>query len=217
VGQFEIPPLFSQFIILRERKMESDIITSSYNVEVSEMPYLPCTGCKKTLEISIGGAGNVPSNHSNPSKLIGSAICRVCGAGTGFQIVDNVIAYVSGESSYGKLNAGLTGDIKMLYAEAELCFQNGVPDAAVAMCRASIELTLNRAGFKGNNLFELIEDAGEAKKLDKIEVGLAHSSRLTTRDAIHRGEFVSLADVPSMLSATVKILNKLSSNINSPT
>jgi len=85
------------------------------------------------------------------------------------------------------------------------------------MCRASIELALNQAGFKGDNLFELIRDAGDKKKLDEIEVGLAHSSRLMTRGAIHRGEFVSLADVPSMLSATVKILNKSSSNISSPT
>lgn len=179
------------------------------------MPYLPCTECNWKLEINVGPqhAWNIPNQESNPSKIIGSATCRNCGAGIGFEIVDNVVNYVSGKSSYGKLDAGLSGDIKMLYAEAELCFQNGIPNAAAAMCRASTELALSQAGFKGNNLFELIEDAGGKGKLDKIEVGLAHSSRLITRGAIHRGEFVSLADVPSMLSATVKVLNKLSSNI----
>jgi hypothetical protein len=157
---------------------------------------------------------NIPNTGSNPMKLIGSATCRKCGAGIGFEIVDNVVTYVSGKAGYGKLDARLSGDVKMLYAEAELCFQNGIPNAAAAMCRASTELALNKAGYKGRDLFELIEDAGK-KKLDTIEVGLAHSSRLMTRGAIHRGEFISLTDVPSMLSATVRILNKLSSNTSS--
>jgi hypothetical protein len=183
------------------------------------MPYLPCTACDWKLEINIGNRENwnIPNKDSSPSKIVGSATCRHCGIGIGFEIVDNVVTYVSGKSSYGKLEAGLTDDIKMLYAEAELCFQNGIPNAATAMCRASTELTLNKAGCKGDNLFELIKDAGDKKKLDEIEVGLAHSSRLITRGAIHRGEFISLADVPSMLSATVRILNKLSSNISSTT
>ena len=183
------------------------------------MPYLPCTGCDRKLEINIGPreSWNIPETRSSPSKLVGSATCRLCGAGIGFEIVDNVIAYVSGKSSYGELNAGLTSDTKMLFAEAELCFQSGTPNAAATMCRASIELALNKAECKGDSLFELIKDAGAKRKLDEIEVGLGHSSRLITRDAIHRGEFVSLADVPSMLSATVRILNKLSSNTNSPT
>jgi hypothetical protein len=164
------------------------------------------------MEINIGPREmwNQPNKGSDPSKLVGSATCRGCNAGTGFEIVDNVVTYVSGKSSHGKLDAGLTDDIQMLYAEAELCFQNGIPNAAAAMCRASTELALSKAGFEGDNLFKLIEDAGEKGKLDKIEEGLAHSSRLIARGAIHRGEFVSLADVPSMLSATVKILNKLS-------
>jgi hypothetical protein len=198
--------------------MKSDIITSSYSVEVSEMPYLPCAGCDKILEINTVELQhwNKPDKQSNPIKVIGSATCRSCGTGTGFEIVDNVIAYVSGKSSYGKLDAKLTDDIKMLYAEAELCFQNGIPNASATMCRASIELTLNKAGFEGKDLFELIKDAGKKGKLDDIEVGLAHSSRLITRGAIHRGEFVSLADIPSILSATVRILNKLSSNISQP-
>ena len=71
---------------------------------------------------------------------------------------------------------------------------------------------LTESGFEGKNLFELIKDAGNKKKLDEIEIGLAHASRLITRDSIHRGEFISLSDIPSMLSATIKILNKLTSN-----
>jgi len=159
---------------------------------------------------------NIPNKGSSPSKVIGSATCRHCEAGIGFEIVDNVVTYVSGKSSYGKLDAGLTDDIRMLYAEAELCFRNGTPNAAATMCRACIELALNKAGCTGGTLFELIKDAGEKKKLGEVEIGLAHSSRLITRGAIHRGEFVSLADVPSMLSAAVRILNRLSSDVNSP-
>lgn len=176
------------------------------------MPYLQCNGCGSPMQINIvpQDCWNKPSKNSGAHKLIGSATCRGCGVGIGFEIVDNVIVYVSGKSSYGVLNAGLVSDIKMLFAEAELCFQNGIPNAAAAMCRASTELALSQAGFQGNNLFELIEDAGKKGTLDDIEVGLAHSTRLITRGAIHRGEFVSLADVPSMLSATVRILNKIS-------
>ena len=80
------------------------------------MPYLQCTGCGDTrLEINIGSNRywNVPNKHSFIGKLIGSATCRGCGAGTGFEIVDNVIAYVSGKSSYGELNAGLESDTKI--------------------------------------------------------------------------------------------------------
>ena len=181
------------------------------------MPYLTCTECNAKLQVNTGDVDmwNKPNTGCGAKKVIGSATCRKCGAGIGFEIADNVVTYVSGKSSYGKLEAGLTEDIKMLYAEAELCFRSGTPNATAAMCRACIELSLNEFGCKGENLFDLIKDAGEKKKLDDIEIGLAHSSRLITRDAIHRREFVSLADVPSMLSATVRILNKLSSNASS--
>ena len=181
------------------------------------MPYLQCPGCNNPLEINIGeqGSWNKPNKVSHPNKLIGSAICRQCKTGIGFEITDNVIVYVSGKSSYGKLDEVLTKDIKMLYAEAELCFLNGIPNASATMCRAAIELALVVAGVVGNNLFELITDAKNKSKLDDIEVGLAHSSRLITRGAIHRGEFVSLADIPSILSATVRILNKMAESINS--
>lgn len=181
------------------------------------MPYLTCTECEAKLQVNTGAVDNwnKPSIRCGAKKVIGSITCRICGAGIGFEIADNVVTYVSGKSSYGKLGAGLTENIKMLYAEAELCFRSGTPNAAAAMCRACIELSLNEFGCKGDSLFELIKDAGEKKKLDDVEIGLAHSSRLITRDAIHRSEFVSLADVPSMLSATVRILNKLSSNDSS--
>jgi hypothetical protein len=175
------------------------------------MPYLSCNGCGSSMQVNVGSRDhwNEPQRNSQAHKLIGSATCRGCGTGTGFEIIDNVIVYVSGRSSYGELNTGIDNDTKMLFAEAELCFQNGVPNAAAAMCRASVELALIRTGFNGNNLYELIKDAEGKGKLDTVEVGLAHSTRLMTRGAIHRGEFISLADVPSMLSATVTILNKL--------
>jgi hypothetical protein len=196
--------------------MKSAIIPSSYGVEVSKMPFLQCPGCDKTLEINVGvqTSWNRPDKGSNPIKLIGSAICRNCSTGIGFEIIDNVIVYVSGKSSYGKLNDVLAKDIKMLYTEAELCFQHGTPNASATMCRAAIELALVTAGVVGNNMFELIADAKNKGKLDEIEVGLAHSSRLITRGAIHRGEFVSLADIPSILSATVRILNKMAESTN---
>ena len=173
------------------------------------MPYLRCSSCNHDMEVNTGAfAGyNRPNPHSNPIKLMGSATCRNCGAGTGFELNDNVVVYVSGKSGYGKINAGLSDKAKALYAEAELSFQNGTPNASVAMCRASLELALNDKGFTGNTLFEQI---GKAKSsLSEVEIGLAHSSRLIARDAIHRGNLVGLSDIPSMLSATVRILNKL--------
>ena len=83
----------------------------------------------------------------------------------------------------------------------------GSPNASVAMCRASVEAGLTEKGVAGRDLFTQINNAKDI--LGEIEVGLAHASRLITRGAIHRGELISLADVPSMLSATVRILNKL--------
>ncbi len=175
------------------------------------MPFLQCASCGQPMEINAGEQGlyNRPNNACHPEKLIGSAICRKCKTGTGFEISNNVLGYVSGKSSYGSLHDNLSDKVKLLYGEAELCYQNGAPNASVAMCRAATELVLTETGFEGKNLFELITDAKKKSKLDEVEVGLAHSTRLITREAIHRSEFVSLADVPSILSATIKILNKL--------
>ena len=153
---------------------------------------------------------NKPNAASNPNKIIGSAKCRNCGASTGFEIKDNTIANISGGSSYGVINPNLSEVTKVLYAEAELCFQSGVPNAAASMCRASIEDALKKDGVKGRDLYQMIDNAKSDKKLNDVEVSLAHASRLITRDAIHRGELVNLSDIPSMLSATVRILNKLS-------
>ncbi len=190
--------------------MESAIITSSYNVEVSKMPHLLCTGCKKPMVIEIPHSG-LPTS-CNPIRLIGSAICRDCGVGTGFEIEADTIIYVSGKSSYGGLNTLLPEIVKTLYTEAELCFQSGAPNATTTMCRASLEAALTQADFKGDNLHDQIASAKAADALDDVEVGLAHASRLITRGAIHRGELISLSDVPSILSATVRILNKLASS-----
>ncbi|MFC1979672.1 DUF4145 domain-containing protein [Chloroflexota bacterium] len=172
------------------------------------MPSLLCTGCKRSMEIEMPHSGREPTT-CDPIRLIGSAICRHCGTGTGFEIEANTIIYVSGKSSYGSMNTLLPEIVKTLYAEAELCSQSGAPNASMAMCRASLEAALTQANFKGANLYDQIASAKTAGALDDVEVGLAHASRLITRDAIHRGELISLSNVPSILSATVRILNKL--------
>ncbi len=191
--------------------MHSDIIDAPYSVEVSKMPYLPCSGCGRAMEINIGQQvlWSGPNEKSNPSKIIGSAFCRECKAGTGFEITNNLISYVSGKSSYGSIANSLSQIIKTIYSEAEMCFRNGSPDAAAAMCRSSIEISLTEKGISGRDLYHQIESAKGL--LNEVEIGLAHASRLVTRDAIHNGELVSLSDIPSMLSATVRILNKLAS------
>lgn len=176
------------------------------------MANLLCAGCRKPMEIKTSHSGQ-RIEFSNPRSVIGSAICRDCNAATGFEIQDDVIIYVSGKSSYGSLDTRLSDIIKTLYAEAELCFQMGVADASAAMCRASIETALEKVGFKDYNLFTQIENAKTAGVLDDIEVSLAHGSRVITRDAIHRGNLIALSDIPSMLSATVRILNKLATKI----
>jgi len=172
------------------------------------MPRLLCTSCKQPMNIEIPHVGGNPDIF-DPVRLVGSAICRLCGTGTGFEIEANTLVYVSGKTSYGSLNTLLSEIVKTLYAEAELCFQSGAPNASTAMCRASLEAALTQANFKGANLYDQIASAKTAGALDDVEVGLAHASRLITRDAIHRGELIALSDVPSILSATVRILNKL--------
>ena len=192
--------------------MESAIISPTYSVEVSKMPYFPCSGCGKSLEINTGAPGmwNKPNTGGFTHTLIGSAICRDCKSGTGFEIIDNVISYVSGKKSYGSINSALSQTVKTLYSEAEMCFMSGSPDAAVAMCRSSVEIALTEKGKTGRDLYNKIENAKDI--LDEVEIGLAHASRLVTRDAIHRAELVPLADIPSMLSAAVRILNKIASS-----
>jgi len=178
------------------------------------MPYLPCSTCNHPMEINIGlvSGYNVWNNMTNPRKITGSAICRNCGAGTGFEITDNTINYVSGKSGYGSLAPQVSSTAKTFYAEAEVCFQSGTPNAAATMCRAAIEIALTEAGYSGSDLYSKIENAKKPNGvLDDIEVGLAHASRLITRDAIHRADLIQLADIPSMLSATIQIMNKLAS------
>lgn len=175
------------------------------------MPHLLCTSCKAQMQIEIPKHPGGHATAYDPIRLIGSAICRQCGAGTGFEIEANTVTYVSGKNTYGALNATLPEIVKTLYAEAELCFQSGAPNASTTMCRASLEAALNQANFKGASLYAKIDSAKTASALDDVEVGLAHASRLITRDAIHRGELIALSDVPSLLSATVRILNKLAS------
>ncbi len=191
--------------------MRSDIIIPLYTVEVSTMPYLQCASCSKTLEINTGEQSmwNKPNAGGDTHKVIGSTICRHCGAGTGFEITNNIIVYVSGKSSYGTISAALSQIVKTLYSEAEMCFRSGAPDAAVAMCRSSVEIALTEKGIQGRVLYDKIENAKDI--LDEVEIGLAHASRLVTRDAIHNAELMSLSDIPSILSATVRILNKLAS------
>ena len=174
------------------------------------MPHLRCICCNAQMEINVGDVShyNRPSDASNPLKLIGSAVCRTCKTGTGFELNDNVIVFVEGKGSYGEVNANLPETAKTFLAEAEMSYRNGTPNAAVAMCRASIEAALT--GFPGADLFTRINNA--KPPLTDVEVGLAHATRLVTRDAIHRGELVPLSDVPSMLSATIRILNKLASS-----
>ena len=190
--------------------VDNVIIGSSYNTEVSQMPRLLCASCKQPMNIEIPHAeGN--SRVFDPIRLVGSAVCRLCGMGTGFEIENNTIVYVSGKSSYGSLDTSLSELVKALYSEAELCFQNGAPNGATAMCRASLEAALTEANHEGIDLYHRIIAAQKVGVLDDVEVGLAHGSRLITRNAIHRGELIALSDVPSILSATVRILNKLSS------
>ncbi len=174
------------------------------------MPDLLCTGCKELMGIEIPHPGQAPTK-CNPSRLLGSAICRHCGTGTGFEIENDTIIYVSGKSSYGNLDTTLSETVKTLYTEAELCFQSGAPNASATMCRASLEAALTQAKFEGANLFGQITSAKSAGALDDVEVGLAHGSRLITRAALHREALISLSDVPSILSVTVRILNKLAS------
>jgi hypothetical protein len=176
------------------------ILFPSYSVEVSKVPNILCPSCRSVMQVTMG---------ANTKRVVGSCICATCDTGTGFELDKDIVTWVSGKSSYGILSSELPGTAKTLYAEADACYQTGSPDAAAAMCRASIEAALTQAGYSGKSLYEQIEAAKAKQALDDVELGLAHASRLITRDAIHRGALVQLSEVPSMLAATVRILNKL--------
>jgi hypothetical protein len=187
-----------------------DTMGASWSTEVSPMPQIICVGCGQKMRVEVPHAEAV-TNVFDPARLVGTAVCRLCGTGTGFETKDNIIVYVAGEKSYGKIDGSLPELAKTYYSEAELCFQVGAPNGAAAMCRSSLEEAFTQAGYSGNSLYEMIDKAKTASALDDTEVSLAHGSRIITRNAIHRGELVPLTDVPAMLSAAVRILNKLAS------
>ncbi len=195
--------------------MESAIMPSSYGVEVSKMPDLPCSNCGMRMIVNIGEPHDQPSK---PARLIGSAFCRKCNNATGFELQDNMISYISGKHSYGSIDPKVPEIARVLYAEAEMCSRSAAPNAVAAMCRAAIETALTKAGFNGDNLKQQINRAAAAGTLDQDDMTLAHGSRLLTNAAIHNAELILLSHVPSMLAATVRVLNKLASapSVQSP-
>ena len=177
--------------------MKGDIIDKLYSVEVSNMSYLPCSGCGEPVEINAGGQAswNRPDAKSNPSKISGSAICRHCEAGTGFEIIDNVTSFVAGKHSYGSIDPKVPEVAQAFFVEAEMCSRSAAPNAVAAMCRASIETILNERGFKGDDLKRQINLAAAKKALDQDEIALAHGSRLLANSAIHGGELLLVSHI----------------------
>ncbi len=171
------------------------------------MAAIRCIGC---------GRGRLITVQSPLTSIRGQVTCHdtrkdgsPCEATTVFHLEEDMISYISGDTGYGTPNGNVPDKAKRLFAEAETSFGSGAPNAAAAMCRASIEFTLDGAGFKANNLYDRVIAAQRAKKLTDEEVMLAHGSRIITRNAIHLGDLVELSDIPSMLSAAVQIMNAL--------
>lgn len=186
--------------------MKSDIMQPFYGMGVSKMPDLPCSHCGQRMVVNIGEAHAPPSQ---PARLSGTAICRKCDKATGFELQDNMINFIEGKRSYGSIDAKVSKIPQAFFAEAEMCSRSAAPNAVAAMCRASIETMLNEQGFKGNDLKQQINLAAAKKALDQDEIALAHGSRLLANSAIHGGELILVSHIPSMLAATVVVLNKL--------
>ncbi len=184
------------------KKFDSDIMLPNYKVEVAKMPTIRCTKCGYELKIYV---------NDWAKGIIGTCKCANCENVTGFEIEGDAVVYVAGKS-YGNFSSNVPNVAKSFYTEAESCFFIGAPNASAAMCRASIESALTEAKYTGKDLYEKIVYAKKQDALTDVEVSLAHGSRIITRDAIHRLELISLSDVPSMLSATIHILNQLFPN-----
>ncbi len=186
--------------------MKSDIMQTFYGIGVSKMPDLPCSHCGQRMVVNTGEAHAPPSQ---PARLSGTAICRKCEKPTAFALKDNMINFIEDNQHYGSIDAKVPEISRAFYAEAEMCARSAAPNAVAAMCRASIETILNEKGFRGNNLKQQINLAAEKKTLDEEEKTLAHGSRLLAKSAIHGGELILVSHIPSMLAATVIVLNKL--------
>lgn len=174
-------------------------LTPSYGVEVSDMPVFRCAVCGQIHTVQLTGG---------TTRVSGISTCG-CSAKTGFTIDREVTLFVTGQSSFGLLSNSVPQEAKEYFSEAEGAFMSALPNSAGTMCRASVEVALTKAGFPAKNLYDQIEDATRAGKLGQEDAMLAHGSRLATREAIHRGNPLTIADLPPMLSATVRILNKL--------
>ena len=70
-----------------------------------------------------------------------------------------------------------------------------------------MEIALEKAGYTQGSLYDKVE-AAKGSDLGDEEVGLAHASRLVTRESIHRGMAVQPSDAPSLLAAAVRVLNR---------
>jgi hypothetical protein len=170
------------------------------------MPNIPCSYCGARMVIEIGEAHIQPSR---PKKLVGTVFCRECDKPTGIELENNMPTFISSKQLYGNLVTGVTTLSQILFTEAETSFRAGCPNAAATMCRAAIEIALSEKGIAGDSLFEMINNAKSL--LGETVQMLAHGSRLVTRSAIHRGELIPITYIPSMLTATVTVLNTLAS------
>jgi len=175
------------------------------------VPQLICTAnrprgssCSYTFNVECH-----PISSTETPSLRGTAICPRCHTSIGFELTNNIITWVSGSLSYGVLNAAVPPEAKAFYGEAELCLLAAAPNAVACLCRASVEIALEKAGYKRGSLYDKVEEAKKVSRLGDEEVGLAHASRLVTRESIHRGTAVQPSDSPSLLAAAVRVLNRL--------
>ena len=176
----------------------------SEEMEVALMAELLCRSCRGVLHVSYGNEGR---------GLRGSVLC-VCGAETGVVVEHSIVSWVAGPSSYGSLNPSVTDSAKKFYSEAETCSLAAAPNAVACMCRAAIEIALDGKGISSGNLNERINKAHTASPvlLGTVEVGLAHASRLVTNGSIHGDDPIKPEEVPSLLSAAIRVLNALYPN-----
>ena len=169
--------------------------------EAESMAEFLCQGCndRKVIQITV----------SQPADILhGVMECSKCGRKTVFVAAVLGLKHLP-SYQYGTLPLRVDKNVARLFTEAESSFYAPAPCAALAMCRACLEKALALRQITQGTLEAKIAKAQSLKILDATHVALAHGSRLVGNAALHDGDTVPIELVPSMLVATVQLVNAL--------
>lgn len=170
-----------------------------------------CGGCDLIFTVDVTCIGLF--NHRARTILAGTLKCS-CGhqtplnAEAAFPFGSSI---VNTREVASDLPAEAPAEVKGAYSEARTCIYGGAYRAAVAFCRTTGEEMLRANGYKGdfNNQIKSAKCDGFID--DQLEM-LATGARLIGRNALHRGQTVTMGQALNALGAIADFVSAVLSN-----